>query len=195
MLQDWKWLTPPQGQTKPLVRSKAVHWTSRQIGRLFFHCANEADWTICASIQSDLTASISEETLSVQSYGDFPDFDDCASTATTIPAVKSWYSDIDEDNDRVLCTHFLPDAAINLAPYAESIVDEDDINNYAPPVEIVTDEDTDVSPASSIEIVIVNGENRNNFRTSYENEEVEEISTPDSNKETLLVWILKVFFF
>ena len=71
---------------------------------------------------------MSEETLSVRSFGDFPNFDDCASTATTISAVKSWYSDIKEDIDRVLCTHFLPDAAVNLAPYAESILDEDDID-------------------------------------------------------------------
>ena len=126
-----------------------------------------------------------------------PDFNDCAFTTTTIPAVKSWYSDIE-----VLCTHFLHDAAVNLAPYAESIVDEDDTNiNTAPQVEIVIDQedpaidpaphvevavdDRDVSPAPFIEIVIDDEENGNDLRTSYDHEEVEEISTPDSEKETL----------
>ena len=72
---------------------------------------------------SDLTYSLSEETLPLKSFDNFVEFDDCASTAFTIPVVKS---DIKEDSDRVLQTHFVPEKSIILAGYAESIVDEDD---------------------------------------------------------------------
>ena len=64
---------------------------------------------------SDLAYSLSEDTLSVKSFDNFLEFNDCASTAFTIPAVKSWYSDVEEDSDRVLQTHFVLEKNIILA--------------------------------------------------------------------------------
>ena len=111
----------------------------------------------------------------MKSFDDFPEFDDCASIATTIPAVKSWYSDIEEDSDCVLQTHFVPERNIVLAPYAESIVDEDDpvvnptshieividdedpVVDPTPHVEVVIEEDALVDPAPHVEIVINEG--------------------------------------
>ena len=92
----------------------------------------------------------------MKSFDDFPEFDDCASIATTIPAVKSWYSDIEEDSDHVLQTHFIPEENLILAPYAESIVDEDDpIVNPASHIEtVIDDEDPVVDPTPHVEVVI-----------------------------------------
>ena len=104
------------------------------------------------------------------------------SIATTVPAVKSWYSDIEEDT-QILCTHhFIPD--VDPAPYAESFVDDDVTDNESAPfVEIVVEEDnTAINPEPSIEIVIDGNENSNEIQTT-DNEK----STSDHERETLLV--------